>query len=343
MRRPTFLLPLGILAGCLHSDLPEPGSTELDAPFLDIEPLRLTYSPGVDRTPKWSRRDGWIMYAFDEDRLPSGATTGCVGELPLPGGTRGAEYCETDPQFMGVPFIPGWPAQRQDGSVAFVRRRTGTNLGSPGALDFRNVPAGLGNEEILPIPFFAGGITHQGVSHINWLDDGHLLFIGLGIIRSTNEFTETGLDLLELDIANGLAGVTKVPGTTYASSATLGATADTIYYTIGGDSMVYRRVRSTGVVDTVVDFGGLGIARDVGVEAGRLIAVVGGAVSFGPHPTFGMAQHDFGGPIYMVELPDGTPILVSFGLSTYRHPALAPDGKQIVAEQFGDLWSIALP
>ena len=79
------------------------------------------------------------------------------------------------------------------------------------------------------------------------------------------------------------------------------------------------------------------------VKAGRLIAVVGGSVSFISHATLGMAQYDNGGPIYSVDLPNGTPTLVTQSYDQYRFPALSADGSTAVAQQFGDLWAITLP
>ena len=91
------------------------------------------------------------------------------------------------------------------------------------------------------------------------------------------------------------------------------------------------------------DFGSLGIARDVRVRGGRLIAVVGGSVTFVPHATLGMAQYDNGGPVYVVDLPSGTPTLVTASFDQYRYPVLTPDGNAVVAEQLRDLWKLVLP
>jgi Tol biopolymer transport system component len=146
-----------------------------------------------------------------------------------------------------------------------------------------------------------------------------------------------------LDPAEGADGVAPIPGTQWASSVAVGGNKDTLYYTIGGDSMVYRRVRSTGVIDTVYDFGALGIARDVQVRNGRMTAVVGGNVTWIPHASLGMAQYDSGGPVYVVDLPAGLPALVTQSYDRYRFPALSRDGAVVVAQQANDLWAITLP
>jgi hypothetical protein len=79
------------------------------------------------------------------------------------------------------------------------------------------------------------------------------------------------------------------------------------------------------------------------VHAGRVVAVVGGNVTFHPHATYGMVQDDFGGPIYAATLPNGAPVRLADTLYSYQHLALSPDGTHVVAERNGDLWRIALP
>src|SRR5436309_1960365 len=97
-----------------------------------------------------------------------------------------------------------------------------------------------------------------------------------------------------------------VPATLYASSVAPGGTADVIFFTLGGDSRVFRRVRS-GATDSVVhDFGAAGIARDVQVAGTRLVAVVGGTISFAYDSLLGYAvQRDAGGFLYLVDLETG--------------------------------------
>ena len=73
-----------------------------------------------------------------------------------------------------------------------------------------------------------------------------------------------------------------LPGTDFASGVSPGPTSDEVYYTLNGDTRVYRRVLSTGDQSVVHDFGAAGIARDVHVAGGRLTAVVGGRVNVLP-------------------------------------------------------------
>ncbi|HVX87482.1 MAG TPA: hypothetical protein VG940_01040 [Gemmatimonadales bacterium] len=341
---PLLLVGVGV-AGCGHTEIGSFTPVVQDTAFLAGEPLRLTYSDGRDRTPGWSTATGRIVYAFDNSYTSRNLPKGCVGDLPLSGGSREWELCDTDAQRVDTSTVGLWPALRSDGAVALVRQRWPLIGLAPYYSDLAVRPPSPSAlpVKVLPIPYFSGGRSHQGVAYLQWLDDTRLVWLGQGVIRSTLDNVESGYDINILDLVDTAAGITVVPGTDYASSVARGGNADTLYYTLGGDSLVYRRTLSTGAVDTVYDFGALRIARDVQVKNGRLTAVVGGSVSWGPHATLGMAQYDNGGPVYAVDLPAGAPVLVTQTYDLYRHPVLSPDGAFVVAEQFNDLWRIALP
>ncbi len=346
MRRPA-LLTLLLLAGCSHVGPKIAATGGLELPFQAGDPLRLTYSDGFDGTPSLSNASGRIVYAFDRDLTSLGLPKGCVGDLPLSGGSRSWEICDASAQRRDTSTTARWPAIRADGMVAFVRQRWSPYGVAPYFSDLvlQRTGAGTSPTRVIPIPYFSSysGRSHQGISHLQWLDHDHLVWLGLGVIRSLNDNVESGFEIVIETPADTSAGLSVVPGTNYASSVAVGGNSDTLYYTIGGDSMVYRRTLSTGAVDTVYDFGSLGIARDVRVRGGRLIAVVGGSVTFVPHATLGMAQYDNGGPVYVVDLPSGTPTLVTASFDQYRYPVLTPDGNAVVAEQLRDLWKLVLP
>lgn len=341
----SWLLGAGA-AGCGHTAVGRFDPGERDSAFVVAEPLRLTYSGGLDRTPSWSTAPDRILFAFYHSTTSRGLPKGCVGDLPASGGSRGWELCDTDARRSDTSTINLWPALRADGAVALVRQRWPIFGLSPYYSDLAIRPADPNRVPVtfLPIPYFFNARSQQGVAFPQWLDATRLVWLGEGVIRSSLDNVESGYEILIGDPALGYpAGLTVVPGTNYASSVARGGNSDTLYYTLGGDSLVYRRTLSTGAVDTVYDFGALGIARDVQVKQGRLTAVVGGAVSWVAHTTLGMAQYDNGGPIYAVDLPTGPPVLVTPPDSLYRHPVLAPDARHVVAERSGDLWRIALP
>jgi hypothetical protein len=108
---------------------------------------------------------------------------------------------------------------------------------------------------------------------------------------------------------------------------------DEIYYTLGGDSRVFRRVLSSGEISIVHDFGSAGIARDVHVAGGRLTAIVGGRVAFSGDPGLGPTQWDSAGIVHVVDLSSGADVALD-GPGLFRRPALAPAGDRLVAEGY---------
>ena len=236
---------------------------------------------------------------------------------------------------------------RDDGQIAFIRRRFGPFSRSPYYSDYAIQSTATGQ---VPRPVFTfpkrspvDDRLVQGIAFPQWIDHDHLVALGRVIRRSPVELTQSGLDILLITPSEGEGGVTFVPGTHYASSVTLGATGDTIYYTMGGDSRVYRRALQSGVVDTIFDFAPLGIARDVRIAPDGLVAVVGGAVGFVADSLLGMLQVDSGGPVLHVRLSTGEITMLGETWDLWQHPVLAPDGSAVILEQAGDLWRISLP
>jgi hypothetical protein len=109
-----------------------------------------------------------------------------------------------------------------------------------------------------------------------------------------------------------------------------------VYYTLAGDSRVYRQLLSTGAVVQVHDFGPAGIARDVHVVGTQLTAVVGGRVHFMDDPTRGPTQWDSGGVVHVVDLNDGSEVILDSPPqpSLFRRPRLSPSGTAIVVEAY---------
>jgi hypothetical protein len=340
------LLFLMVLAACEHTGPASAADPGGDGPFVPGEPLRLTYEPGSgQRTPQWSRTSSEIIYAYPGDKNQFDMSSGCVGALPAAGGSRGRAYCDTDAAARDTTsLLTAWPAEAPDGRVVFEHRRFRRFASFPfksqlvvrASLQTHNVP-------VLPLPFFANGKSQGGVTHPAWLDAERIIFVGRGVVVTSNDSVSTGQDIFTFVVADSVPGLAVVPGTTWASSLDLDPSGDTLYYTISGDSMVYRRALSSGTVDTIFNFGALGIARDVRVRNGRLVAIVGGTVSWGVHESLGMAQKDGGGPIYAVTLPAGTPTLLTFPTDQYQHLAISPDGEYVVASHLGDLWRLSLP
>jgi hypothetical protein len=157
----------------------------------------------------------------------------------------------------------------------------------------------------------------------------------------------TGIEIVTLDFAGATPVLAVVPTTDSASSVAVGATGDTIYFTRNGDSRVYRHAFSSGQTDTVFDFGFAGIARDVTYANGRVVAVVGGDVSYVVDSILGGAQVDRGGMLHVVTLAGGTATAFGDPSFLFRRPAFAPGGARVVAERWingsSDLWLVDVP
>jgi hypothetical protein len=125
-----------------------------------------------------------------------------------------------------------------------------------------------------------------------------------------------------------------IPGTTNASGVTPGSGEDEVYYTIAGDTRVYRQQLSTGQNSIVYDFGAQGVARDVHVVGTRMTAIVGGRVHFVDDPSLGPTQWDSGGIIHVVGLEDGSDVALDDPAGLFRRPQLSPDASRIIAERF---------
>jgi hypothetical protein len=209
---------------------------------------------------------------------------------------------------------------------------------------------------LLPfIPYLSpSGRVHQGVAQVRWLNDTSLIYVGQQVsypavcmscvLRDT---LASGLEMMRLDLGSSTPALHVLPGTDQASSVTV-VGRDTLFFTINGDTRIFRFTLVDDAVTVVHDFGGGGIARDVQVGGGRLLAVVGGNVSFTPDSVTGGIQRDSGGTIVLVDPTTGGETPLATG-SLFRHPALSPDGHGIVAESYvgglrsTDLWLLETP
>jgi hypothetical protein len=141
------------------------------------------------------------------------------------------------------------------------------------------------------------------------------------------------LDIVRLDLSDVAPVFEVIPGTDYASSVAVTSEPEVIYYTLGGDSRVYRRDLTTGAVTVFHDFGPGEIARDVAVFGARLVAVVGGSVLYrfeAPHN--GFVQRDEGGDLHFVDLATSTHTVFDGDSVLFRHPVFSPDGQRLVVE-----------
>jgi hypothetical protein len=337
--RGTLLLLLAL--GCAHSDPFTTGDGGALGPHDSTAPVRLTYNAGQDRAPAWLPDGSALLYAFQ--RLDQPDFDRCLGLLPPAGGSRLATKCiPGDPGHDSINVIE-IAAQSPGGRLAWVEQ-LGLAFVSFAGGSIRVgtfAPADRGTVQ-LSLPYVVpGGSVHVTATHLAWLGEHALVYVGSDLAISAPcpgcgmDTLVAGRDIVRLDLSTSPATVSIIPGTTTATSVWPAADASALYYTLGGDTRVLRRDLQSGVVDTIQDFGALGIARDVVVEDSSLIAVVGGDVSYGLRsdlPQFGPVQVDHGGTLYHMNLGSGQVTVLSDPALLLRHPALSRDGRRIVAE-----------
>jgi hypothetical protein len=333
---PTLGLVALLALACSHTDpfdTPPYGTNE---PFDPGPPARLTLNAGPDRGPSWLPDGSGIVYSSQQLTRADGDV--CLAELPPTGGTQRRLLCDLPPALAGERNAAQWPVASPDGRVAFVQASSPINTSNPSreAIVVGPLLDPAKATEVQSIVSTPGG-AQRTVTQLRWQDQNRLVYLDALVgyrqpcLQCPLDTLVTGTAVGLLDVASG--GHAPLPGTELASGVAPGASADEVYYTLGGDARVFRRVLSTGDVTVAHDFGALGIARDVHVAAGRLVAVVGGRVSFSVDPVFGPVQWDSGGVVHVVDLASGSDVALD-GPGLFRRPSLGPAGDRVVAEGY---------
>jgi hypothetical protein len=330
-----------LVLACGHT---EPFSTPpygTNQPFDPTPPVRLTLNTGQDRGPSWLPDGSGILYSAQQPGRPDADV--CLAELPPDGGSQRRLVCDLTRADAELTNAFESPAAAADGRLAFLAATSsigGTNpasealavapgLDASGAASVQRVPYTLPSEP-----------EHSGVSQIGWLTGTELVYLAQAKLYRRPcplcvlDTIATGLGVALLSLSPPGAAPVVLPGTTFASGASRGPTGDEVYYTLSGDSRVYRRVLSTGSVSVVHDFGAAGVARDVHVAGGRLTAVVGGRVHLEPDAAVGQIQRDSGGFVHVVDLASDADVTLDDEQNFFRRPVLAPSGDRVVAEGY---------
>ncbi len=349
------------VVACGHAAPFAPGVYTPAGPLGTGAALRLTYNPGTDLAPLWlpgGAGAGGILYAAE--RVDRADHDRCFAILPPVGGAIERYVCRTSAADDSVDVFEN-AALAADGRIAYVRVSSHRLPGRPISPDVQAlVVATLADPNdvrvLRPLAYTApppSGRIHQAISHIGWVAPSRLVYLGervtypqacSGCPRDT---VRTGIEIVTLDFAAASPVLSVVPGTDSASSVAVGTTGDTIYFTRNGDSRVYRLGFSSGQTDTVHDFGVAGIARDVGFANGRLVAVVGGDVTYTADTVLGASQVDHGGELHVVTLATGAETVLGDSSSRFRRPALSSDGTRLATELWAngraDLWLLDVP
>ena len=338
--RRAVLLIAAALAGCDHARPFDPADQHTTAPLTAGSPSRITFSTGDDRTASWLPDGSAIIYSSEQlDRRDHDR---CLLFLPPTGGRVIRRACN----LASVALDDSTdryesPAVSPSGDLIYTLARSwiGLQKGPRQALVVGTLESPFaGAREVTPIPYFASnGRTHSSVSQISWAGPGRVVYLGQMLFYEGSTFLPdtfyTGLDVVVGDVSGPTASLTALPGTDYASGVSVDpADPDVIYFTLGGDSRVYRQSLSSGTRSVLFDFGGGHIVRDPQVSGNRLVAVIDGSVLFSLEQAHGLVQRDEGGDLAIVDLASGSVETVHLEPTLFRRPSIAPGGGRFVVE-----------
>ena len=354
--RPCLRLPVllaATLTGCSHSQPFDTAYYGAPPPPAGTE-TRLTYNFGNDRGPAWL--PGGTGFYYSRQELDRSDRDWCLALMPRGGGGIRREICDVVP--AAIDSINGWqsPGPGPDGRLGFMRTSAPAALNPVAPYRSELVTVALADPadarvlKVLP-GLAPSGRGYEAVSQIRWLSPSSIVYLAERVVYRAPcgscpvDTLRWGLELVKADLGGPVPVFSMLPGSDQASSVAV-VGSDTVYYTTNGDSRVYRLVLSTETISVVHDFGAT-IVRDVQVAGDRLVAVVGGSVSFTNDSLVGPLQRDNGGVLYLLNLGSPTAFPLTGPFESFRHPALSPDGSRLVAEMINsgssDIWAVALP
>lgn len=336
MRKAAFAT-IALALACSHGEPFAVEDQSRDTPFSSTPPVRLTFNDGDDRTAAWLPDQSGIIYS--SERLDAIDHDRCLLVLPPGGGSVRRAACADAAHEDSTDRFES-PAVSPEGRIVFLRAVStiGLQKGPAMHLMLGSIEDPAAAAPMTIVPYFASsGKTHYNVSRLQWLGAERFVYLAEDLFYQGSTFLpdtfSTGLEIGLGEIVGGDAlALTVVPGTELASSVAAGPDDDTIFYTLGGDSRVYRQLLSTGERTVLHDFGAGNIARDVQVRGNTLVAVVGRSVLFQFEDAHGWVQRDEGGDLHVVNLAAGSTQSVSLEATLFRRPALSPDGRFIVVE-----------
>ncbi len=327
---------LAIVAGCGHSDPFTSPPHGTDAPFDPSPPIRLTLNALADRGPAWLPDGSGILYSAQQEGRRDHDV--CLAQLPPGGGRQLRLDCDLTGYGLDSTNAIESPAPAADGRLAFFAVSGDTAAVSPDMSAIVVAPGlnPLSGVRRQTVPYtIPGQPTHFVVTQLRWLDVGHLVYVAAarGYNSLTKDTIVSNLALAVIDLSTpGLPSV--IPQTEFASGVSPGPNPGDVYFTLGGDTRIFRRTLATGDVSIVHDFGPGAIVRDVHVVGNRMTATVGGRVAFINDPSFGPTQYDSGGVIHVVDLGTDADQALDDPTRLFRRPALSPSGDRIVAEGY---------
>jgi len=310
-----------VLAACDHTPASSWAPPDR-GPLTGGNPHQVTYNPGSDLRPSWLADGSGFFYT--RERLDRTDGDRCLGLLPPNGGVLLDEICDTTP--AGADSLTSFEsaAVAADGRFAYVR--ASTPLSPPSIAPFHHelrlgTLGNPGGSAVRSLPYTApSGRVHAEIAWLQWLSSAELVYLGQAIEYQRAcgscpvDTIRVGLEVVRLDPTIGVP--IAVAGTDSATSVAT-ASGAFIYYTLPNDSVVWIQGVPGGLGTAGHNFGAGVTPRDITVGGGRLAAVTGP------------------GLLRLVQLSTGaeTP-LTAPGLVFFKRPALAPDGRRLVAEGY---------
>ncbi len=331
--RAAWGVALAVLASCEHAKPFGPADLGPNQPYSAGFPRRLTFNLLGDVQPAWLPADSGIIYSVSM----AGATNDhCLGILPPGGGHLERTICHP-PSPGGDSTTALWvPAVSPAGYLAYVREvsRPGALAPDSTALVLASLTVPDPGRVLLRLPYTApDGTLQSGLRDLRWLHEGTLVFLGGTVGYSFPPYpwdtTFTPTEIMRLNVGGDSTQPTVVPGTIGATSLATDS-SDALYYTLAGDSRVYRRLEGAPSATVWYDFGAAGPASDLQVSGSVLVAVAGGEP-------------------YRVNVVTGSRVAIPWpGSLALGRVALSRDGTRLAAEgtgagAFPDLWLLEVP
>lgn len=332
------MMLLLVLGACDHSAPFTTPDFTLDEPMIDGDPVRLTY--GGSRDPAWTPDGAGVAVTFSDHARED--HDGCLAILPATGGTIGNMTCHEGPLARDTFDVLSLPSLNEDGRVAYLRAS-------------RPPTAQVVREQVLAVarwgelaaatrlrfvPFSSpGGVLLVSLTTPRWMGTDRLAFVGKGeTIILPCEVCEpvvvrSGRELIVVDFGGSTPQFTAVA--TAGNPLSVAVDGDELYYTLAGDTRVYRQTGVSGTPTVAHDFVGHTVVRDLDVVDGRLAAIVDGlAATFGPATVYsdtpdGTVVDAGPGDLYVVDLATGTEQLLARTGFRFAAPALAPSGNAV--------------
>ena len=324
---------LAALGACDHAQpfgAPDLGS---NGPFSSAFPRQLTFSPLGDVQPAWLPDGTGIIYSQSQGDLEGDH---CLAVLPPEGGHITRTICVAPALGSDSTFALWLPAVSPGGLLAYLRDRSPVESVTPKISEL--VIASLSVPEpgrvVLRLPYTApDGILESGMRELHWLHDGSIVYLA-GVLSFSyppypydTTFTPNEID--RLDLVGDSARLSVVPGTANATSVATDSAA-AMYFSLAGDSRVYRLPDGAPTPSVWYDFGAAGAPSELQVAGDVLIAVVGGV-------------------LYRVNVATGSQVAMPLTDSlSVQHVALAPAADRLVVEASRgvappDLWLLEVP